>query len=352
MIELDIIEKKSHEQVVFCSNKTLGLRAILDIHNTTLGPTLGGVRMWEYASIDNSIRDVLDVSKAMTYEASISGLNFGGGNLTIIGDPVKQKNELLLREIGKFINTLEGKFYAIQDVGTNGKDIGILKNETEYVTGLSKQHGGSGDPSPFTAYGVWVGMKACSKVKWGNDSLQGRKVAIQGTGNVATSLCKFLTDEGAEIYTCDVNNEKAIELSKLIKCTIVPPNKLYDIDAHIFSPNALGGVVNDDTIKRLKVEIIAGGANNQLKTENIHGQQLVEKDILYAPGYVINAGGLISVANEIERHHPDKTMQQVSTIYNSLLNIFSDSAKEKILPQAAADIIAEKRLNKKSNGKN
>jgi leucine dehydrogenase len=179
MTEFDNLEKNGHEQLVFCSNKAIGLRAVIAIHSTTLGPSLGGVRMWNYSAIDNAIRDVLGVSKAMTYKASISGLNLGGSNCTI-GDPVIHKNELLLREIGKIINTLGGKFYAIQDIGTNEKDMKILKNETKYVTGLSKQNGGSGDPSPFTAYGVWVGMKACAKVKWGNDSLLGKKVAIQG----------------------------------------------------------------------------------------------------------------------------------------------------------------------------
>lgn len=345
--EFDILEKNGHKQIVFCSNKAIGLKAIIAIHNTTLGPSLGGVRMINYSSIDKAINDVLNVSKAMTYKASISGLNFGGSNCTIIGDPTTQKSELLLKEVGKSINNLGGMFYAIQDAGTNQEDMKILKKETKYVTGLSKQDGGSGDPSSFTAYGVLVGMKACAKKKWGNDSLKGKKVSIQGAGNVASSLCKLLIDEGAEIYVCDINNDKLLKLSKSIKYTVVHPDEIYDVDADIFSPNALGGILNEDTIKRLKVEIIAGGANNQLNEEINDGQQLLEKGILYAPDYVISAGGLISIANEIEGNNSDTTKQKVSEIYNTITNIFSRSENEKTLPQKTADIIAEMRINSK-----
>jgi leucine dehydrogenase len=346
MENFKMMEKYGHEQVVFCSNVGSGLKAIIAIHDTTLGPALGGARMWNYHSIDQAMKDVLRLSRGMTYKAAVAGLNLGGGKAVIIGDSATQKNELLFRTFGKFIDGLGGRYITAEDVGTDVRDMEYVRMETKYVTGISKALGGSGDPAPVTAYGVYVGMKACAGEKWGNDSLRGRKIAVQGAGRVARYLCEHLYSEGAELYITDINESKVKRILETIKAHIVKPEEIYDLPVDIFSPNALGAIINDFTIPIIKAEIIAGAANNQLEDEDKHGQMLLDKNILFAPDYVINAGGLINVANEREGYRQDRAMKQAEGIYDIVKRVVQISIDQKIPTHTASNKIAEERLEK------
>ncbi len=339
------LEQMGHEQVVFCSNKESGLKAIIAIHNTTLGPALGGTRMWHYGSVDAALKDVLRLSRGMTYKAAVAGLNLGGGKAVIIGDSKTQKNELLFRTFGKFVDGLAGRYITAEDVGTDVRDMEYVRMETKYVTGISKALGGSGDPSPVTAYGVYIGMKACAKHKWGNDSLKGRRIAVQGAGHVARYLCEHLYNEGAELYVTDIVDEKIKIMLETVKAHVVKPEDIYDTGAEIFSPNALGAIINDDTLERLKCEIIAGGANNQLEDEYKHGNAVLHQGILYAPDYVINAGGLINVSNELEGYRQDRAMKQAEGIYEVLEGVFKLSEDQKVPTHIASNKIADDRLS-------
>lgn len=338
------IEKFNHEQVIYCSNKECGLKAIIAIHNTALGPALGGTRMWNYSSEDLALRDVLRLSRGMTYKAAMAGLNLGGGKAVIIGDSATQKNEQMFRCFGRYVDGLAGRYITAEDVGTDVRDMEYVRMETKYVTGISKAIGGSGDPSPVTAYGVYVGIKACAKEKWGNDSLKGRKIAVQGAGQVARYLCEHLYNEGAEIFLTDIVEEKIKRALETVKATVVKPEDIYDVDAEIFAPTALGAIINDKTIPKFKFQIIAGGANNQLEDEDKHGKALLDKGIIYAPDYVINAGGLINVANELEGYRQDRAMKQAEGIYDSIARILQISKNEKIPAHSASNKIAEERI--------
>ena len=340
------IEKHNHEQVVFCSDKTSGLRAIIAIHDTTLGPAIGGTRMWNYAGEEEALKDALRLSRQMTYKAAVTGLNLGGGKAIIMGDPKKNKSEALFRSFGKFVNGLGGRYITAEDVGTDVKDMEYVRMETNYVAGISKSLGGSGNPSTVTAFGVFVGMKASAHKKWGSDSLKGKKIAIQGVGSVGRYLAEYLYAEGSELFITDIDNDKISSALHTIKAHVVSPEEIYDVDCDIFSPNALGSVINDETIPRLKCQIIAGGANGQLDDEEKHGKVLKGKDILFAPDYVINAGGLINVANELEGYRQDRAMKQAEAIYDILKNIYSISESQNISTILAANHIAEERLNK------
>lgn len=346
MQEFDVIEKYGHEQLIYCSNRESGLKAIIAIHNTTLGPAIGGVRMWNYPSVDMAVKDVLRLSRGMTYKAAIAGLNLGGGKAVIIGDSSTQKNELLFRTFGKFVDSLCGRYIAAEDVGTDVRDMEFVRMETKHVTGISRALGGSGDPAPVTAYGIFIGMKACAHEKWGSDSLRGRRIAIQGAGQVGRYLCEHLYSEGATLFITDIVEEKTKRVLETVKAHVVKPNEIYDIDAEIFAPAALGGVINDDTISKFKCQIIAGAANNQLEDEEKHGKMLVDKGILYAPDYVINSGGLINVANELEGYRQDRAMKQAEGIYDILKNVFKISKSENIPTNNASNRIVEDRLAK------
>lgn len=346
MIEFDRLEENGHEQIVFCSNKAAGLKAIIAIHNTTLGPAIGGTRMWNYSNVEEAVEDVIRLSRGMTYKTSIAGLNLGGGNAVIIGDSKTEKNELLFRTFGKFVNGLAGRYITAEDVGTTVKDMEYVKMETDYVTGISKALGGSGDPAPVTAYGVYVGMKACAKAKWGSDSLENRKIVVQGAGQVARYLCEHLYNEGAKLYVGELIDEKISLLLDSVKAEVVDHKDIYTIDADIFSPCALGAVLNDETIPKMKYQIIAGSANNQLKNETTHGAMLMEKGILYAPDYVINAGGLMNVANELEGYRQDRALKHADGIYEILTNVIEISKKENIPTHLASNKMAEERLRK------
>jgi len=333
-----------HQKVVFCKDDDTGLRAIIAIHDTTLGPAVGGTRMWSYASEAEALHDVLRLSQAMTYKAAITGLNLGGGKAVIIGDSRTDKSEALMRRYGRFIQNLNGSFITAEDVGTSPKDMEYIRMETKYVTGVPESIGGSGDPSPVTAKGVFMGIKACVKELYGTDSLAGRTVAVQGTGQVGENLVSLLRAENAKVYVSDISEERLVRVAKLYGAEVVNNNNLFDIDFDIYAPCALGATVNAETISRMKCAIIAGSANNQLADEKADGQLLLDKGILYAPDYLINAGGLINVYSEMSGYTKKRTMQLAENIYEATREVLKKSKLENIPTNIAANRIAEKRI--------
>ncbi len=340
------LEKYEHEQVIVCSDKKVGLRAIIAVHNTTLGPALGGARMWQYASDTDALIDALRLSRGMTYKAAVSGLNLGGGKAVIIGNSKTDKSEALFRTYGRFVEGLGGRYITAEDVGTDVRDMEWVRMETKYVTGISRALGGSGDPSPVTALGVYMGMKAACAERYGNDSLNKKKVVVQGAGHVAYHLCGYLRREGAKVFVSDLFEEKARRIVTEYGAEFVHADQIYDVEANIFCPAALGGILNDETIPRLKVDIIAGPANNQLKDEAIHEQMLLDRGILYTPDFVINAGGLINVANELEGYNQERALSQAKEIYDVIKNILMTAKKMKTTANQAAIHLAEERLAK------
>lgn len=339
------LQSYEHEQIVICSEPSLGLKAIIAVHNTTLGPALGGVRMWPYESEQEAIKDVLRLSRGMTYKAAISGLNLGGGKAVIIGDPRKEKNESLFRAFGRYVDSLGGRYITAEDVGINVQNMEWVRMETKYVSGLPKAIGGSGDPSPVTAFGVYQGMKACAQKAYGSDSLEGKRISIQGAGHVSSHLAHFLSKEGAELFICDIYDDKVNALAKEVGAKVVGPDEIYGLDVDIFSPCALGGVINDDTMEHFKCDIIAGAANNVLEEEDKHGQMLLDKGIIYAPDYVINAGGLINVASELQGYNEERAHDQAAKIYDTILDILNYSEENDTPTFVASNVLAENRIN-------
>jgi len=333
----------NHEEVVFWSDKETGLKAIVAIHSTVLGPALGGTRMWLYPTEEEALLDVLRLSEGMTYKASVAGLNLGGGKAVIIGDPTKDKSEALFRAYGRFIDSLGGKYITAEDVGTTVADMGIVHQETRYVTGLSRAEHGSGDPSPMTAFGVYRGMKACAQARFGSDSLRGRRVAVQGLGKVGYHLVKRLVEEGAEVIATEINTQRATQVQAELGIQLVDADAIYDVDCDIFAPCALGAILNDDTLPRLRCRIVAGAANNQL-AEDRHGVILAERGILYAPDYVINAGGLINVATELGAYDAKEAWNKTAAIYDTILRIISLAEEEDIPTNIAAHRLAQARI--------
>jgi leucine dehydrogenase len=347
----ELMKDLEHEQVVFCHDPKSNLKAIIAIHNTTLGPALGGTRMWNYATDDEAVVDALRLSRGMSYKAAISGLNLGGGKAVIIGDPAL-KSEALWRRYGKFVNSLNGKYITAEDVNTSATDMEYIHLETKHVTGIPEYMGGSGDPSPFTAYGVFVGMKACAHKHWGNDSLSGKKVMIQGVGHVGQYLVGHLVEAGAKVYITDINQDRIKETINKYNVEYIEPSKMLDMELDVYAPCALGATVNSDTIPMLKCPIIAGAANNQLAVEKEHGRQLIDKGIIYAPDFLINAGGLINVAAEADgSYNREKVTKDVEKIYGRILDIFTLSETDNITTQEAAMKIAQKRIDDIANVK-
>jgi leucine dehydrogenase len=341
----DLIEKQGeHEEIVVCYNKDVGLKAIIAIHNTALGPALGGTRMWNYASDEEALVDVLRLSKGMTYKAAASGLNLGGGKAVIIGDPKTQKTEALFRAFGQYVQSLNGRYITAEDVGTTEKDMENVYAETRWVTGISKSLGGSGDPSPFTAHGVLMGLKASVKEKLSTDSLKGIRVAVQGLGNVGSHLVEYLVKEGAQVTVTDIDADKCKKIEKEFNVKVVDKDQILFQEVDVLAPCALGAIFNDQTIAKLKTKIICGGANNQL-AEQRHGQALKELGILYAPDYVVNAGGLMNVFVELEKYSMERAFAKTQTIYDNTLEIFKIAKAENIPTNLAADRLAERRIN-------
>ncbi len=334
----------NHEQVVFCNDNETGLKAIIAIHNTVLGPALGGTRMWAYNNEAEALNDVLRLSRGMTYKAAISGLNLGGGKAVIIGDSKKIKNEQLMRRFGKFVNSLGGKYITAEDVGIGTKDMEYVKMETNFVTGIPESMGGSGDPSPVTAFGVYMGMKASAKFAYGSDSLQGKKVFVQGIGHVGENLVDYLVKEGAIVSIFDINEERLVECANATGATIFKGNDVYESDMDIYAPCALGATLNTDSISKLKCSIIAGAANNQLEDEMLHGKMLLDKGIVWAPDFLINAGGLINVYSELNGYNREEAMNNAQKIYDLTGSILKTAQAENITTIVAAKNIAEKRI--------
>lgn len=332
-----------HEQVVFFSDASCGLKAIVAIHDTTLGPALGGARFFPYRSEEDALIDVLRLSRGMTYKASMAGLNLGGGKAVIIGDPKTRKTEALLRAFGRFVERLGGRYITAEDVGTSVQDMEFVHMETRHVTGVSHASGGGGDPSPVTAYGIFMGMKAAAKERLRRDSLAGLKIAVQGLGKVGRHLTDHLLAEGSRVTACDIDPEKtALVVEKGV--TVVGPDQIFDVECDIFAPCALGAVLNDQTIPRLKCGVVAGGANNQLLDEKKHGEALQRRDILYAPDYVINAGGLINVYVEIHGYDRNRALRLAEGIHDKLVEIFRTAKKDGVPTNVAADRLAEERI--------
>jgi leucine dehydrogenase len=339
------LARLGHEQVVFCHDEATGLKAIIGIHNTVLGPALGGTRMWNYATEQEALTDVLRLSRGMTFKAAISGINLGGGKAVIIGDASAMKTEAFLRRFGKFVNSLSGKYITAEDVNMKTADMEYISMETKHVTGLPESMGGGGDPSPVTAYGVYLGMKATAKRVYGNDSLTGKKIAVQGVGQVGTHLVEYLVKENATVYVTDLFADKVKDTAQKFGVKAVGQDEVYDLDIDIYAPCALGATLNDSTIPRLKCSIIAGAANNQLKDEEKHGYMLMDKSITYAPDFLINAGGLINVYNEyLGNYNRKRVFEQAEKIYDTCGNIFDFAESEKISNQEAAIRLAEKRI--------
>lgn len=339
----DYMGKYGYEQLVFCHDKTTGLKAIIAIHDTTLGPALGGTRMWNYDSEDAAIEDVLRLAKGMTYKAAAAGLNLGGGKAVIIGDSKKDKSEEMWRAFGRFVQSLNGRYITAEDVGTTVQDMDYIHLETDHVTGVSASSGSSGNPSPKTAFGVFRGLLATANDVWGSDDISGKVIAVQGVGNVGYYLCKYLHEAGAKLVVCDINQESLDRVVKECGAKVVAPDAIYDVDCDIFAPCALGAVLNDNTIPRLKCKAVAGCANNVL-ADNRHGDMLHEKGIVYAPDYVINAGGLMNVADELQGYNEDRAMDKIATIYDNIAKVYAISKRDGIPSYKAADRMAEERI--------
>ncbi|MCM3002407.1 Leu/Phe/Val dehydrogenase [Priestia koreensis] len=344
------MEQYDYEQLVFCQDKQSGLKAIIAIHDTTLGPALGGTRMWTYESEEAAIEDALRLAKGMTYKNAAAGLNLGGGKTVIIGDPKKHKSEELFRAFGRYIQGLNGRYITAEDVGTTVEDMDLIYQETDYVTGISPAFGSSGNPSPVTAFGVYQGMKAAAKAAFGSDSLEGKVIAVQGVGNVAYNLCRHLHEEGAQLIVTDINKESVKRAVEEFGAKAVEPDEIYGVECDIYAPCALGATINDQTIPQIKAKVIAGAANNQLK-ESRHGDMIHEMGIVYAPDYVINAGGVINVADELYGYNRERALKKVEGIYQNIERVIEIANRDHIATYAAADRLAEERIERMRNSR-
>ena len=339
----EYMKRYGHEQLLVCNDPDAGLKAFIAIHDSTLGPACGGVRVWPHPTEEAALMDVLRLSRGMTYKSAAAGLSLGGGKGLIIADPRKDKTEALFKAFGRYVESLGGKYITAEDVGVAPSDLEIIATETRHIIGLPGSMGGSGDTSPLTGFGVYMGMKACAREVWGSDSLEGRTVAMQGFGNVGTQTAGHLIGEGARLIVTDTNKD-ALERARILGATIIEPNFIYDVECDIFAPSALGGILNDHTISRIKASIIAGGANNQLLDEK-HGYDLQRRGILYAPDYIINAGGIIQGACEIDGPYNDRRARTTTArIYETMQRVISISKEDDIPTSEAADRLAEQRI--------
>lgn len=340
------LESHEHEQVAFCHDPSLGLKAIIAIHDTSLGPAIGGTRLWPYKQEQEAISDVLRLSRGMTYKSALAGLNIGGGKAVIIGHP-SQKNEFFLRRYGNFVHSLGGRYWTAEDVNMSTSDMEYIRMETPHVLGMPLEMGGSGDPSPMTAYGVLIGIKAAAKHTYGSDSLQGKRIVVQGAGHVGSSLVGQLLAEGAKVSVSDINDDKLRAIiAKHPSVEIISPDEIPNADADIFSPCALGGILNPETIPQFKYNIIAGAANNQLEDEIRDGQQIYERGILYIPDFMINAGGIINVYYEYHRMYEKKlAMHHIEKSYETITNVVRRAEEEQITTHQAALNLAQQRLS-------
>lgn len=336
----ETVREMGHEQVLYCHGKNPDIKAIIAIHDTTLGPAMGATRLFPYVNEEAALKDALRLSRGMTYKAACANIPAGGGKAVIIANP-ENKTDEMLRAYGRFVQSLNGRFITGQDVNITPQDVREISKETNYVVGVSEKSGG---PAPITALGVFLGIKAAVESRLQSQQLQGLKVAVQGLGNVGKNLCRHLHENGIELFVTDVNLARAEEVKRLFGATIVNPDEIYSLDVDVFAPCALGGIINSETIPLLQAPIIAGAANNQLGNEQIHSQMLAEKGILYCPDYVINAGGLINVYNEMIGYDEEKAFKQVHNIYDTLIAIFDIAKRQDIPTNDAAKRLAESRI--------
>src|SRR4051794_31662407 len=333
-----------HEQVTYFNDPASGLRAIIPIYSTALGPALGGTRFYPYANEDDALTDVLNLSKAMAYKAACAGLDLGGGKAVIIGDPHKDKTEALLRAYGRFVQAIGGRYYTACDVGTYVEDMDVVARECRYVTGRSPAHGGAGDSSILTAYGVFQGMRAAAEHLWGTPSLRGRRVGVEGVGKVGHHLVEHLIDDGAAVVVSDVDPQAVTHVQDHhAGVEAVRPEQLPSTPMDVYSPCALGGALNDETVGQLQAQIVCGAANNQLDHPGIE-RQLEERGVLYAPDYVVNAGGLIQVADEIDGYSEPRARAKATQIFDTTKRLFELAAESQVPPAVAADRMAEQRM--------
>jgi leucine dehydrogenase len=336
----DTMSEMGHEQLVMCHDRSSGYRGIIAIHDTTLGPALGGTRFWQYATDGEAIIDALRLARGMTYKNAVAGLNLGGGKAVIIGDNRTTKREMIFRAHGRFVESLGGRYVTAEDVGTNTADMDFVHMETDYVSGLANK---SGDPSPVTARGVFRAIQASARHRWGSDSLAGKTIAVMGLGNVGYYVCKELTAAGAKLIVTDIDAARIKRTVDECRATPVAPDDIYSQAADMFTPCALGGIINDKTIPQLRVEIVCGGANNQLLEER-HGDALERRGILYAPDFVANAGGVINVYSELAGWTSQRALRKADEIYETMLSLFEIAREQKIPTYVAADRLAERRL--------
>ena len=332
-----------HEQLLFCRNDEVGLRAIIGIHSTALGPALGGVRLYPYASEDDAVRDVLRLSRGMTYKAAVAGLDLGGGKAVIIGDR-SIKKEALFRAFGRHIASLGGRYITAEDMNTSVQDMSWIRRETQWVTGQEKLAGGSGDPSPVTAWGTYQGIRACLEVVYGSPDVSGRTVAIQGIGSVGFHLARFLHEAGAKLLYSDVNERRLRSATEQFGGRVISQDEFYSAECDVLAPCAIGGIINSRTIPMLRAPIIAGAANNQLDDETRDGEALEKAGITYAPDYVINAGGLINVYAELKRLPAEMAMNDAGKIFNTVKQVINKARAQGITTTAASNQVAEERI--------
>ena len=343
---LEYMEQYGHEQLSVYTDTDAGLRAFIAIHDTTLGPALGGVRVWPHPTEDAAVMDVLRLGRAMTYKSAAAGLHFGGGKGLIMADPNRDKTEALMRAFGRVVNTLGGRYITTEDVGMTPQDVEWIAQETSHVTGLPLSAGGSGDPSSMTGFGVYQGMKACAKEAWGSDSLAGRVIAIQGFGHTATALARNLLEkeEGIKLVVTDINEEALGRAREQAGAQVVGPEEIYNVVCDIFAPCALGGILNSQTIPQLKCRIVCGSANNQILDEE-DGNALQKRDILYAPDYIVNAGGVINISCEIGTpYNEGAAKEKTARIYETVQGVIAISNKEGISTAQAAARLAEEHI--------
>ena len=336
----DRLEDHGHEQVTYWSEPDVGYRGIIAVHDTSLGPAMGGTRFWDYPTEEEALADVLQLARAMTYKAAAAGLDSGGGKSVILGDNRRKERAALFRAHGRAVESLGGRYIAAEDVGTSVDDMEFVREETRFVTGL---HGRSGDPSPLTAFGTLQAIRAAATEVYGDGSLGGTRVTVQGLGSVGYHLCELLTEEGARLTVTDIDQPRIDQVTRLFSAKAVAPDQIYSVDADVFAPCALGSVLNDDTIPALKVGVVAGAANNQL-AEPRHGDELQRRGILYAPDYVGNAGGLINIYGELHGWSLDQARKKVGEIFETLCRVFELARKGGMTPAVAADRLAEERL--------
>lgn len=341
---LQTLKDAGHEQLVFFQHAESGLKCVIAIHSTVLGPALGGLRMWPYASEADAIRDVLKHSREMTYKAALAGLSLGGAKAVLIGDPERDKNEALFRSLGRYIGSLGGRFIVAEDVGTTVEDMDLLQEETQHVVGVHQVNGGSGDPSPFTALGTLHGIRACLEFRFGHADLSQASFAVQGAGHVGYHLIKHLREAGAKVFVTDINEQRLEQVVDECGAEAVPMSQIYDVEATVFSPCAMSAVINEDTLPRLRCQIVAGGANHQLESDEL-ATELEGRGILYAPDYAINAGGLLNSAVELEGYSEERALRRVARIHDILARILKRAQQSQIPTWQAARDLAQERLS-------